>query len=113
MPTLRETAYHEAGHAVVAVYFGLEVIEATIIEADGTLGVVSRSALPYDDQPDWRSRSRLVRQAIVCSYSGIEAERLINLDAGEDFAQAKGRPPGDRGTRANVGGRRGPRSSGP
>ena len=37
-----ETAYHEAGHLVAALFFNLKPTEATIIPVETSLGSVSR-----------------------------------------------------------------------
>jgi hypothetical protein len=71
---LRDAAYHEAGHAVVARFFGLTVREIEIGE-DGSGRANISSA----------ERLALVDQIAVC-VSGIEAQELFNCPMHEHAA---------------------------
>ena len=63
---LRDAAYHEAGHVVVACFLGLTVKEVEIREdGSGRANISSAERLP------------LVDQIAVC-VSGIEAQELFN-----------------------------------
>ena len=63
---LRDAAYHEAGHVVVARFFGLTVGEVEIGEdGSGRANISSAERLP------------LVDQIAVC-VAGIEAQELFN-----------------------------------
>jgi len=80
-PSLQVIAYHEAGHAAVCWYEGIEVALATIVPDAGSLGRVShRSALggidlACDDTPQGKARAEsLVRMALA----GPLAQRRIN-----------------------------------
>jgi hypothetical protein len=71
------TAFHEAGHAVVAHYLGIGVRKVTIVEDDDALGRTLGFGRPMsDDQlysPDARTRARL-EKAIIAAWAGPLAE---------------------------------------
>jgi ATP-dependent Zn protease len=80
---VRATAYHEAGHAVVMLAFGLEIDEATIspdAERDSNGHISHPPPLGYITT-GVRDRRSLVRAMILSSYAGMEAERLVDPDA--------------------------------
>lgn len=92
------TAYHEAGHAVVAFWLGLRVHSVTIVPdaVGGTVGVCRHSAgigrsVDYDRSD--RNRLRMER-AVMCSLAGIEAQRkhrassVRNYHAHSDYEKA-------------------------
>jgi len=88
-PTLQETAYHEAGHAVISMHFGLAVNEVTIRPDlnNGTLGSVSGPNTLYGyEYAGARERRKCVRQTIIGLYAGLEAEKLINPHANEELS---------------------------
>jgi ATP-dependent Zn protease len=72
------TAYHEAGHAVAALVYGLAVRAATIIPAPGVTRSVGHAnpsrgiQLDFDDSP--RARRRAETSIIVC-LAGPAAQR--------------------------------------
>jgi len=73
----RSTAYHEAGHAVAKVHFGLKIKKATIVEGEGYLGCVdgrraTNRSIEYDDSG--RVQLRAERDIIV-SLAGVAAQR--------------------------------------
>ena len=71
---LRDAAYHEAGHVVVARFFGLTVGEVEIGEdGSGRANISSAEYLP------------LVDQIAVC-VAGIEAQELFNCPVYEHAA---------------------------
>jgi hypothetical protein len=71
---LRDAAYHEAGHVVVARFFGLTVGEVEIGEdGSGRANISSAERLP------------LVDQIAVC-VAGIEAQELFNCPVYEHAA---------------------------
>jgi hypothetical protein len=74
-------AFHEAGHAAVLIYFGLPIMNVTIVpseEADGvcTSSTVMGIEFGPDDGP--RERRRIARQQILSCYAGLEAQRLVD-----------------------------------
>lgn len=83
VPRIRSTAYHEAGHAVIAYHQRLKVYSATIRPDDDSSGRV-RSQFPslegvhldYDDIPP-RIRDRMERNARMSLAGGI-AQRQFN-----------------------------------
>jgi hypothetical protein len=63
---LRDAAYHEAGHLVVAQFFGLTIREVEIEEdGSGRANISSAEHLPLGDQ-------------IALCVAGIEAQELFN-----------------------------------
>jgi hypothetical protein len=63
---LRDAAYHEAGHVVVAQFFGLTIREVEIEEdGSGRANISSAEHLPLGDQ-------------IALCVAGIEAQELFN-----------------------------------
>ena len=71
---LRDAAYHEAGHVVVARFLGLKVTEVEIGEdGSGRANISSAERLP------------LVDQIAVC-VSGVEAQELFNCPVHEHAA---------------------------
>lgn len=75
------TAYHEAGHAVIAWKRGLKVKSATIVPGDGFDGRVRHSSAlgRINIEFDGSDRARIrVETAIVVSLAGPEAQRRFN-----------------------------------
>jgi ATP-dependent Zn protease len=72
----RLTAYHEAGHMVVAWELGLNVLGATIVP-DPQAGYAGRMIVPVEDRvryADWvESESAYLYAHLVMSYAGMEA----------------------------------------
>jgi hypothetical protein len=78
-PALTFTAYHEAGHVVVAVLLRLPLRHATIGRDDeaGTLGLVSHRLKHAPDKVDG-IRARLhFENHTMCSWGGIVAEWFL------------------------------------
>ena len=67
---LKETAYHEAGHALIAYYTpaALNIYKATIIQRGPALGHVS--LLPSKDDEISRSKCKLLASIDVCMGGG-------------------------------------------
>ncbi len=88
------TAYHEAGHAVIARVLGLSCGEVTIIADDDSAGHAI-IADPWKTAWNWENRDRFrhARQAfrgtIIARMAGAEAER-------EFFGQCRGGDDDDR-----------------
>lgn len=76
--TLEETAFHEAGHAVVGTLLGLTLNNVDIRRVGERNGVCAWSPLLYGDP---RQRKVDARGHIVTSFAGMEAQRLVNPDA--------------------------------
>jgi ATP-dependent Zn protease len=99
MTDIKHTAYHEAGHAVIAIRLGYEVKKASIVRRQGVLGRVTTrnrtsspddirfdlagqlaEALvnPNDEQvqigahSDWRNTRRSVSEFIALGFIGDE-----------------------------------------
>lgn len=72
------TAYHEAGHAVVAIALGRSFRKVTIVPDEDSLGHVLHRPFPKGFRPDidvdLRSERR-IRQSVLCSLAGMAAER--------------------------------------
>lgn len=82
MPSIEETAYHEAGHWSAHEYFGHTVLDASITPKDDYLGAVQVAYQHFDR--DW------LRQSIIALYAGAEAQRRYNPSATEDDLRAEG-----------------------
>lgn len=75
------TAYHEAGHAVVALAHGLTGFEVTIVPGEDSLGhYLHPGVLGYEIHGN-RERRSLARDCILVSYAGMHAQRLVDPDA--------------------------------
>jgi ATP-dependent Zn protease len=74
---LQATAYHEAGHAVVAFFNRVRFKHATIIKGDDSLGHVLLAKSPKWFQPEYENTARVqffAEQRIVIDYAGQLAE---------------------------------------
>lgn len=81
------TAMHEAGHAVIAVYFGLG-IDAVSIESEGdTAGYVAHPPPLLYAHCGRRAMKQAARQMVVGLYAGIIAERLYDPEAPDFHAE--------------------------
>jgi hypothetical protein len=91
--SLKAIAYHEAGHAVIAMVEGRRFIRISIIPADGVLGRVRFAPLPRWFKPDGviDGRHRLF----------IEREVLIDLAGDAALLRFKGRRDW-RGSRSDI-----------
>ena len=73
------TAFHEAGHAVVAWRRGLKVHSATIVPTKDYSGMVRRGSLGVRLDIDGSNRARLrAESAIVVCLAGPAAQRRHN-----------------------------------
>ena len=68
VPTRKEVAYHEAGHAVMAHLLGIPIVEASIEVSAGTLGHVSYTT-PFENLPP--------SQQVMITLAGPIAEDMI------------------------------------
>lgn len=79
---LRFTAYHEAGHAVVAFHEGTAIHKATIEPSEGRYGSVTYTnpshGIKFDIDYTLRSRGR-VRSLIRSSLAGAIAQKMKYL----------------------------------
>ncbi len=76
---LERTAYHEAGHAVVAFHLRVKVVSVSIIREDGSLGRVHHK-YPSAFTPDLRDDSRAKRRVeteIIWTLAGLAAEERL------------------------------------
>jgi len=78
---LDSTAYHEAGHAVVAVVQGLTNISVTIKPGEDSLGECIHPGVFGYEYGGKRERKRIVREYIIVSYAGFQAEINFNREA--------------------------------
>ena len=72
---LSDTAYHEAGHAVVARYYGRPVNEISVISAGWALGYMLK--LDKDNKPEFSSTKKDLEDNIDISMGGRIAEQLF------------------------------------
>ena len=86
------TAYHESGHAIVAIYTAaaMPIHKATIMPRGQALGMVSQ--LPEDDQLSI-SKAELLAKLDVCMGGRVAEELIFGPDsvttgASSDFSQA-------------------------
>jgi hypothetical protein len=88
----RGTAYHEAGHAVVAVALGEGVKRVSIAPDETTLGRVHRFPIGQWFQPDvvidGRTRRRLETDVMVLWAGTLAEERAAGVAADEDLSAA-------------------------
>lgn len=78
---------HEAGHAVIHVYFGLDITYVTInAEGDVAGGVAHPSPLMYTHYGR-RVVKQVVRETIIALYAGLFAQRIYDSEA-PDFHAA-------------------------
>ncbi len=84
---LQATAFHEAGHAVVLLHFGLPFTEVTICPGAGSLGHITHPPPLGVEHQGARERRTIARRQILAAYAGLEAERLIAPDAPEACAE--------------------------
>lgn len=72
--SLRRTAYHEAGHALIAVLFGLPVTKVSILPRGNALGVTHYGEVE-DSESDYTKSDLL--HLLMKSQGGLVAEKLI------------------------------------
>lgn len=73
-----KTAYHEAGHAVIAAVLDLHVNGVTIIRREGSLGCTTSPNPIYGYEGSGkRDRQGRARDSIVTLYAGLAAESLF------------------------------------
>jgi|SRR6266850_5925118 len=85
---LTATAFHEAGHAVVAILQGLHVEAVSVRRRGDANGSCLRPSLIMYNGCDPRERKELARSSIITNYAGIEAERLFDSNAPEWHGKA-------------------------
>src|SRR5262245_22568712 len=77
-----QTAYHEAGHAVVLAYFGLPTSEVSIVDDDeNSAGHHLHPSIMGLDYALWegiRERRRDARRMAIGCYAGLEAQRPVD-----------------------------------
>ncbi len=83
---LKSTAYHEAGHAAALLVYGLPFDTVTIEETEDSRGHILKPS-PMMFEVGKRKRNQIVRQYIVSTYAGFEAERHFDPDADEGLSQ--------------------------
>jgi len=100
MPSLREVAFHEAGHAVVGEVSGNRCEELTILPEDGALGSTSWPDIPEigelqlegqvvaHGEPGWDELKSWVDAMVRSSLAGALAEQRITGDFNWDGAKS-------------------------
>ena len=78
----KRTAYHEAGHAVIAVELGLPVHKATIAPAEQYLGFVQHGLA--DGQTDYEGASGLAEAVAAVAGSPVVEEALRHAEQAYD-----------------------------
>ena len=88
----KTTAYHEAGHAVVMVHFGLGFHMVTIKRnyEKASEGDVAHPGLigGYENCETTKDRRIAARQLILANYAGLAAQKLVEPDAPDWRAEA-------------------------
>src|SRR5688572_7589067 len=74
------TAYHEAGHAVVALALGRPVTQVTIVADRDTLGLCEFGKGTFKPSADWLEREMLI------ALGGLAAEARFTGDYAWDAA---------------------------
>jgi ATP-dependent Zn protease len=82
--SLESTAFHEAGHVVVALHFGFAVKSVTVIPDDDTVGKMEHPSFIAYDFDDRRDQHQAMREGIVSLLAGYQAELLVDPSA-EDW----------------------------
>lgn len=93
--TMEQTAYHEAGHAVVAIWHDVGIDEANIITVEDRLGVVRHSPTPgwFKDiyaigNPETLYQRTRLESHLVILFAGQEAQRRFSPQSHPDVIQA-------------------------
>jgi hypothetical protein len=73
---LERTAYHEAGHALLAFRFHIPIKEISIIEKGDSLGHVSSTHLPQSLILGTYSNN-IIEKYIMWCFSGLAAESIV------------------------------------
>lgn len=73
----QQTAYHEAGHAVMAEYLGYPVRKVSIVPEGNIGGYCSIEALPWNEFKDEEVRTHAMSNILIC-FAGHAAESLFN-----------------------------------
>jgi len=71
---LRRTAYHEAGHALIAALFNIPLEKVSILSRSGSLGV-TQTSLKHECYSNY-TKSELIHE-LACFYAGFAAEEII------------------------------------
>ncbi len=95
MDERRRTAYHEAGHAVMACLVKLLFHKVSIMEDEDSLGRLLTSFPPWFDpdlDADTRTR-RMIEKYVICCLAGDVAERMVpglqsRLEGSDDLHHA-------------------------
>ena len=76
----RATAYHEAGHAVIAVAQGLAINKVSVIPGQDYYGVCVHPSVYGYSFSTKRERRSIARGIIVSIYAGMHGQRLVDPD---------------------------------
>lgn len=86
-PTREMTAYHEAGHIVAHLHFGLPINSATILPTQDYQGAVAHPSPMMINISGGKERKAVVRQMIIAYYAGYQAERIYEPRASADYSR--------------------------
>ncbi len=77
---LRLTAYHEAGHAVIAQLCGQQITEVEIVGDDDHLGTVRSLRFPEEPPPetDPHLPTAPIERRLLCTAAGMVAESMVS-----------------------------------
>jgi ATP-dependent Zn protease len=79
----RATAYHEAGHAVIAIALGLTVKKVSIVKGQDYNGLCRQLGLLGYHLRDRRDAEDTLKKIIISIYAGMPAQRLVDPDPPE------------------------------
>jgi ATP-dependent Zn protease len=80
---LRATAYHEAGHVVIAIALGLTVKKVSIVPGQDYNGVCVQPNLVGYHLRDRRDAEDTLKKIIISLYAAMPAQRLVDPDPPE------------------------------
>jgi hypothetical protein len=90
---LEATAFHEAGHAVVAVSLGRAIRYVTVVPSDDYVGCVAKTRPPESIRPDLQQDARTlawINREVKIGLAGVVAEGLLrgrhnHIGASQDY----------------------------
>ena len=82
----RLTAYHEAGHALMAHLCGQQITEVEIVGDDDHAGSVQSLSFPVDphDEGETRTQRGAMKRRLKCVLAGTVAEAIVTGRSGWD-----------------------------
>jgi hypothetical protein len=83
--TLRETAYHEAGHIVVATALGLDLRPNGITIWEAAQDVMDGLAGYWDDEADWEKNLQAVRAGQIAQWREFPQSHTAGAKPDNDY----------------------------